>query len=271
MEIRNPDKTHLPALLALLERCFPGRWSAEEVADRIFYDEHYDPNHVWMAREQGRMLGFAHTLQRGARAWLKLVAVDPDHRRRGIGRDLLSRAEFRLSGEGAREIRVESLPPHEFLPGPAPRSGEAAFLEAQGYLSQGEDEALFLPPLDRSAPPPMGEAQRREALAWARGRCGESFGWAEEALACRPAKAVFDPDAGLCLAEPGLSLGPLWSQPGVEAPRLKALASAAWALAGSRPPRHALGLRLWQVPGSGALPSGLAQGEAYLNYLKTLA
>ena len=74
MEIRNPDKTHLPQVLALLERCFPGRWTPDEVAGKVFFDEHYDPNHVWMAREKGQVLGFLHTVQAGETAWMKLLA-----------------------------------------------------------------------------------------------------------------------------------------------------------------------------------------------------
>ncbi|HTA17502.1 MAG TPA: hypothetical protein VK786_07130, partial [bacterium] len=76
MEIRNPDKTHLPAVYSLLERCFPGVWSGAEVEDRIYYDALYDPNHVWMGREGGRVLGLLVSVQDGPLAWLKLLAVD---------------------------------------------------------------------------------------------------------------------------------------------------------------------------------------------------
>jgi|GEM_PF-3452498 GNAT superfamily N-acetyltransferase len=270
MEIRNPDKTHLPQVLALLERCFPGRWTPDEVAGKVFFDEHYDPNHVWMAREKGQVLGFLHTVQAGETAWMKLLAVDPDARRRGIGRDLLSRAEFRLHGEGVKEARIESTPPLEFLPGPVEAGPGCDFFVACGYTPQAGAEAWYLPALARPAPPALDEAGRQQALAWGREHCGPWFGWAEEALACRPSKAVFHPGAGLCLTEPGVSLGPLWMPPDVAPGALKALAGEAWALASSVVPRHALGLRLWLVPGSGPLPGGLAEAEAYRPFRKTL-
>lgn len=271
MEIRSPDKTHLPALFALLRRCFSGGWSDEEAADRIFYDQRYDPNHVWMAREEGRVLGFAAAVLDGERSWLKMLAVDPDARRRGIGTDLLGRAEFRLAGEGAVELRVGPTPPHEFLPGPEPGSGEAAFFAARGYEALEPGAVRWLPPLEgRPAPEPLDDAGRAAAFAWARLRCPEHLGWVEDALSCRPARAVFDPGVGLCLAEPGRSLGPLWAPAPVEPPRLKDFAGSAWALASSKPASHPLGLRLWDVPGSGPLPAGRAQVRPYQPFRKAL-
>ena len=270
MEIRNPDKTHLPQFLSLLERCFPGRWTPDEVEATVFFYEHYDPNHVWMAREKGQVLGFLHTVQVAEKAWMKVLAVDPEHRRRGIGRDLLSRAEFRLSGEGVLECRVESTPPLEWLPGPAEAGPACDFFVACGYQPLDSAEAWYLPPLAKPAPEPMDDARRSVAVAWAREKCGPHFGWAEDALACRPPKAVFHAGVGLCLAEPGRSLGPLWMEPGVTPPQLKALASDAWALASSVAPKHPTGLRLWLVPGSGPLPGGLAEAEAYRPFRKLL-
>ncbi|MGH7442428.1 MAG: GNAT family N-acetyltransferase, partial [bacterium] len=273
VEIRNPDKTHLPAVFALLRRCFPGAWTDTQVVDRIFYDQRYDPNYVWMAREQGRVLGFTVAVQDGDEAWLKLLAVDPEFRRKGIGRDLLGRAEFRLSGEGARGLRVTSAPPYEFLPGPVPGSGESAFFVACGYAPQAMAEARYLPVLGGLASgiiPDLDDRLRGQALAWARERCGPHLGWVEESLACRPAKVVFDPQAGLCLAEPGLSLGPLWMEPNAEPARLKALAAAAWNLAGTLVPVHPLGLRLWELPGCGPLPGGRVRVQAYQPFFKNL-
>ncbi len=272
MEIRSPDRTHLPGISALLHQCFPGAWGDERLVEAVFADPRFDPNHVWMAREGGRILGYCATALDGARAWIKILAVDPAQRRRGIAAGLLDRAEFRLRGEGAREARVGTDPPHEFVPGPEPGSGEAAFFMRAGYAVEAEEPVRYLPPLEgRPAPEPMDEAAREQAHAWARARCGSLLPWVEDALACRPAKAVFDPGAGLCLAEPGRSLGPLWALEGVEAPRLKELSARAWALAGSRTPEDAWGLRLWDLPGTGPLPGGLARTRIRARLVKALA
>jgi GNAT superfamily N-acetyltransferase len=271
MEIRNPDKTHLPQVMALINGCFPGRWTPDEVAGRVFFDQDYDPNHVWMARENGQVLGFLHCVQRRSEGWIKLLVVDPQARRRGIARDLLSRAEFRLGGEGVKELRVESTPPLEFLPGPEPGSPAEALFRSCAYRPGETDQADYLPVLRRPAPEPMTEPLRRQALEFARAHCGDHFGWAEEALACRPAQAVFHPGAGLCLATPGESLGPLWKLGEVAPERMRGLAGEAWALAGRIPPRHPLGLRLWRVPGSGPLPAGLIQSQDYVPFSKALS
>jgi GNAT superfamily N-acetyltransferase len=252
VEIRNPDKTHLPAVYSLLERCFPGAWTGAEVEDRIFYDALYDPNHVWMAREQGRVLGLLVSVQDGPLAWLKLLAVDETARRKGLGRDLVSRAEFRLAGEGVREWRIAPTPPREFLPGVEPESSAAAFFEAEGFERSGYLETLWTPPRAAQVPYPSA-VDREAAAAFARARSGPWWPWVEEQLSWRPARASFDPAAGLCLADPGLSLGPLWPSPSATPRSLAALVEAALAVAVSAPPRRAGALRLWHVDGSADL------------------
>jgi len=266
MEIRNPNKSHLPELLNLLERCFSGVWTAEDVAGRIFYDEHYDPNHVWMAREAGQTLGFLHTLQVGERAWIKLLAVAPEARRRGLGRDLLSRAEFRLSGEGAKEIRVESTPPREFLPGVIPESDAALFFKACGYEAAAPLPLLHAAPRPGILPP---EPDRQVVARFAREVCGEHWGWAEEQLSWRPAHLAYRADAGLCLAEPGESLGPLWPVDGAGDGPLHQLVQDALAVASSAPARGGA-LRVWTLEGGRPLPGLETQGDTYLPFIKRL-
>ena len=271
MEIRNPDKTHLPAVYSLLGSCFPGAWSGAEVEDRIYYDALYDPNHVWMGREGGRVLGLLVSVQDGPLAWLKLLAVDPSARRRGLGRDLVSRAEFRLSGEGVREWRIAPTPPREFLPGVARDSEAAAFFKAEGFQRTGDLEALWIQPRAAQAGP---QVDREAAAAFARAHCGPCWSWVEEQLSWRPARAAFDPAAGLCLAEPGVSLGPLWPSPSALPASLAALVEAGLAIAVSAPPRHAGALRLWRVDGSADLKSatGLPAVSGLFNtYSKTLS
>jgi GNAT superfamily N-acetyltransferase len=249
VEIRNPDKTHLSAVFSLFQGCFPGAWTGAELEDRIFFDARYDPNHVWMAREQGRVLGLLVSVQDGPLAWLKLVAVDESARRRGLGRDLLSRAEFRLAGEGVRELRIEPTPPREFLPGVEADSAAVAFFEAEGFRASGSLEARWVSlPALTSTPAP--EVDRQAAAAFAREHCGADWPWIEEQLSWRPARAAFEPGVGLCLADPGFSLGPLWPAPAAKPDALITLAQAALGVALSAPTRRPEGLRLWRVESS---------------------
>jgi len=270
VEIRNPDRTHLPAVFELLGRCFDGAWNEAELSDRIFYDPRYDPNHVWMAREKGQILGFLVSVQDYDRAWLKLLAVDPGARRKGLGRDLLSRAEFRLSGEGVRVLNIAPSPPRDFLPGLEAGSEAALFFESQGFAA-GDPYAVGWTRADSAAPSAAaGDLDLPAAVAFAKARCGSHWPWAEDQLSHRPARAAFDPAAGLCLLEPGESLGPLWAAPGAPGPALDALFGAALAQAGAVPARHNGQLRLWQVEGSFPLERFVRQSRRYTPYSKSL-
>ncbi|MER7458952.1 GNAT family N-acetyltransferase [Micromonospora sp. NPDC126480] len=53
----------------------------------------------------------------GAQGHVDLVAVDPAHRRRGVGRALLSYAETRLAALGATEVLLAGNPPYYAWPG----------------------------------------------------------------------------------------------------------------------------------------------------------
>lgn len=266
MEIRNPNKSHLAEVHALLQRCLGLGLDPQAVADRIFYEEAYDPNHVWFARESGKMLGFLHTTLVGDEADIKLLVVAPERRRTGLGRDLLSRAEYRLGGEGAKRAWVRSTPPNEFFPGVEPASVAEAFFLSQGYQIKAEGPVLWA-----KAVAPQGAAAAPDlaaAVAFAQAHAPTHWAWVEESLAAR--KALFDPAAGLCLAEPGESAGPLWAAPEATPEALAALAAKALAFASSRPPRDARGLRLHQVDGSSALPLAAAETRIHATLCKTL-
>lgn len=267
MEIRNPNQTHLPALHALLQRCLGGTFSPEAVADRIFYEENYDPNHVWMAREGGQMLGFLHSVFTGDAAQIKLMLVAPERRRQGMGRDLLSRAEFRLSGEGARRITLGPTPPREFFPGLEPGSVAEAFFVAQGYEPAGEVQRHWVQPTASQA---AAQPDLSAALQFAQAQAPAQWAWVEDALACRPSKALYQPGVGLLLTEPGESLGPLWTEATAATDAVAALAQAGLALASSAPPSDARGLRCFSVPGSAPLPLSPALTETFVSYSKSL-
>lgn len=264
VEIRNPNKTHIPQVLELWEACGFANMSGERLSRLLYYDEAYDPNQVWMAREGGKVLGFLASVQHSGQAWIKALIVDPAARRRGIARDLLSRAEYRLSGEGAKQARVEGTPPLEFFAGVEPGSAAAALFEACGYQAGQAAQEQWLPAIEASLAPPGLDLGA--ALAFAREAAGPQYPWAEEQLACRPPRAVFDPAAGLCLFEPGAYVGPLWPLPGSQASGLQALARAAQSAASLGAER----LRYWQVPGSAAWPLEGLRSEARLSYFKAL-
>jgi GNAT superfamily N-acetyltransferase len=270
VELRNPNKGHYPLLAALLDRCFQPSWDAQGLADRVYYDADYDPNHVWMAREKGQVLGVLVSTLHGDHAWLKLLAVDPEARRKGLATDMLSRAEYRLSGEGAKRMLVEGTPPFEFLPGVVPGSEAEAFFRSQGYTS-APTTATWV-----KAESALDEAEasfdKPAAIAFARAHSGAAWPWVEETLGFQPARLAFRAGQGLILAEPGHSLGPLWMDPAAAPGAETDLIERGRAIAASAPCLHPQGLRFWQVPGSAPWPASLSSTpRGYLKFSKTLA
>ncbi len=190
MELRNPNKGHYPLLVALLERCFQPSWDAQALADRVYYDADYDPNHVWMAREKGQVLGVLVSTLHGDRATLKLLAVDPDGRRKGLATDMLSRAEYRLSGEGAKTMLIEGTPPHEFLPGVTPGSEADAFFRSQGYAPSPTSVSWVAP---QPVAKPLDEKfDKAAAIAFGQAHAGAAWHWIEDTLGFQPARLAFE-------------------------------------------------------------------------------
>ena len=71
------------------------------------------------------------------RGWLSLVAVAPEHRRRGVGRALLAAAEAFLRAAHRAKAVLGSDPAH-FFPGVPDATAAAGFFEACGYRLRGE-------------------------------------------------------------------------------------------------------------------------------------
>ena len=270
MELRNPNKSHYPLVMALLDRCFQPSWSPQAVADRVYYDPHYDPSHVWMAREEGKVLGFMVTTLDGNQGTLKLLAVDPDARRKGLATDMLSRAEYRLSGEGATEMRTDSAPAFEFLPGIEAGSPAEAFFLSQGYEASAFSVTWVKPAGDLK--PKFPPLDRKAAIAFGQARCGELWPHVEENLGTLPPEVAFQTGIGMATAGAG-SIGPLWLEAGAPAAALEALTDEALAMASTKPCPDPRGLRFWRVAGSSELPQGIQHTvtRQVLRYRKTLA
>lgn len=112
---------HLPAVVALCRRALDLPEDAAEAAEIVA-----------RLRETGRRTGFL-ALARGERVigvvlgsishrdasigHIDLVAVDPDERRRGVGRALLGRVEGALAGLGADDVVLAGNAPYYAWPG----------------------------------------------------------------------------------------------------------------------------------------------------------
>src|SRR5262245_24774355 len=71
-----------------------------------------------------------------------VLAVHPDHHRRGIGRALLRHSEQWLRGRGVEVFHVKTLGPSDPYP---PYARTRAFYQAQGFRPVFESTALWGP------------------------------------------------------------------------------------------------------------------------------
>jgi len=107
------------------------------VYEKIWEDGDYQPHLTLKYVEGGRIVGMIMGVKRNTRGYVKLIAVAPEYRNRGIGTQLLERVEHGLAG--VKEIRVIGSPPNYLTPGIDPRYTEAyVFFKRHGYEVCGE-------------------------------------------------------------------------------------------------------------------------------------
>jgi ribosomal protein S18 acetylase RimI-like enzyme len=93
-----------------------------------------DPGALLVAEREGRVVGALIASWDGWRGGMYRLAVAPEDRRRGVGRQLVSAGEARLRAFGARRIAA---------PLDASEPGAVAFWRAVGYVAQ-EGQARFV-------------------------------------------------------------------------------------------------------------------------------
>lgn len=195
----------------------------------MLFDPAYDPNHVWMAREKGQVLGLLVVSLQGETARLKLLAVDPQRQRQGLGRQILERAEERLEGEGARRFVIEPSPPWQYFPGVLEQQqGALAFFAALGYRQGELGHMSWLKP---SAQPQAAAAlNAADWVAWAKASVPFDAEALEDALSFQEPRAVGvtkGSQRALCAFDPGRSVGPCAGDPALAL----LAAKGAWAAA----------------------------------------
>jgi GNAT superfamily N-acetyltransferase len=92
----------------------PREWNAEHALGRLQRSTHAGLAVVLVADSADRLLGFCtvyldfESARFGLRAWAEDLAVDPEHRSRGIGKQLLDAAKEWARGHGATHLELES-------------------------------------------------------------------------------------------------------------------------------------------------------------------
>lgn len=115
--------------------------AAEVAGEKLFGPSPHGRPHTLGAHAGGRMAGVAVV----SGAWLRLLAVHPRDRGRGLGSALLDAAEAVIARSGARAIRVLDQPGNYLAPGIDIRNHETiAWLERRGYARGHERENLLV-------------------------------------------------------------------------------------------------------------------------------
>lgn len=115
--------------------------------EKVWADPGYTPETVLVYEWGGEIVGFAQGVVRdhgaGQRGYVKLLAVDAAHRRRGIGGELLAVIEASLREGGAGAVRVAESAPNYLTPGLDARyTPGVLFFEKHGYRRIGETSNL---------------------------------------------------------------------------------------------------------------------------------
>lgn len=180
MHFRSFHNADPPRLAAIWQACDAGTGllhpiSAQLLEDVVFSKPYFDHEGLIVAEDEGQIVGFVHAgfglSDDGSsldhrRGVVSMLIVDPSHRRQGVGRELLTRAEQYLTGHGAQTIQAgewgDRSPFYVGLYGlsacPGLLKSAAAALhlfQSQGYEQQAETRVMglqltrFRPPIDR--------------------------------------------------------------------------------------------------------------------------
>ena len=127
--------------------------------EKIWGDADFEPAGVFCEEEQGFCMAcYRAENQRG---YIKLLAVAPEARRRGLASHLLEQAEAYLRHKGAPCVRVCESNPNYLVPGLDIRYTPAlVLLEKRGYCRVGETYNMHCPLLGVDFSP-QGESCRR--------------------------------------------------------------------------------------------------------------
>ena len=126
--IRPFEPPDLEPVVRLLKKTLTADPMTSEIFQRkVLLDPNFRPEGALVAEEDGTVIGFVLGLTRWLpiedqvpdfdRAWITLMAVEPECQRRGIGTELLSRLEPYFRKRGAKTVWISPYAPNYFSPG----------------------------------------------------------------------------------------------------------------------------------------------------------
>lgn len=128
----------------LLKRNMPLEQLPEHlIREKLYTDPGWNPELALVARVDGAIVGFMMGVTRNIRGtlfgYIKLMAVEEQHRRKGIATAMYRSLEQYFRGEGVGAVRIYDVPLNYLVPGIDPRYTEAVcFAMKQGFERTGE-------------------------------------------------------------------------------------------------------------------------------------
>jgi mycothiol synthase len=118
---------------------------------RVLLDPNFHPDGLLVAEEGGELRGFVLSLVRQVplflqglepeQGWITAFGVEPEHRRRGIGRRLFQDALDRMANLGRQRMAIAPYTPNYFIPG----VDIEAYPEAMAFLNATGWQTLSTP------------------------------------------------------------------------------------------------------------------------------
>ena len=103
MTIERMNETHVAAVAALEKLCFADPWSLSSIASEL-----NNPLALWLvAVEDGDLIGYIGSQSVMGESDMMNVAVHPDYRRKGIGKELVEALVASLKENGVYSLTLE--------------------------------------------------------------------------------------------------------------------------------------------------------------------
>ncbi|HOE12972.1 MAG TPA: GNAT family N-acetyltransferase [bacterium] len=163
MDLKTICYEDLPALTEIArESLIYDRITASIIAEKIFEEPHYRPDHSLKALKDGQIVSFmVGHVDDEKTGWIKVFATHPQFRRRGYAKALLKELEERFRSDGAKKIRTMDCVPNYLSAGIDPRYTEAVVMFERSGYTRVDDRVDMLCRLDQD----LSTEQEEDRLA----------------------------------------------------------------------------------------------------------
>jgi ribosomal-protein-alanine N-acetyltransferase len=140
MKIVNMTADHVASVAELEKLCFRDPWSEKSVASEL-----NNPLSLWLvALEDGGVVGYVGSQTVMDETDMMNVAVHPDHRRKGIGQQLIDELVRRLEKQGSVSLTLEVRAYNEPAKQMYEKLGFAIAGRRPNYYRNPKEDALIL-------------------------------------------------------------------------------------------------------------------------------